>query len=488
MASQEVTAFNIPGPPLPASSFAYRFSDTLIGDREAQTEWRLLSQGESSVLIQSSLDKTAYANIEERLASLNIRVDIPLTMEIKSEDGAVFGLTGLSFIITRYGTGDITFSNEALDWPLRVTVATHQATGEMSLQVGLDYVGLNVQLAYDGARFLQALAHGGEFRMVYKVPEAETDVTFVRGEIPAGAYPGPKPGHMKLLEQLVLIQDKTGTQLTIPEGGISPQDAQNIRVVARIVETGRITYQISPWETTLHAETIQTALETFAGGKTAPIVMHHLEEQGMSVLGVEVPLGPMLVGVQRVYMKPEDFEALRSAVDTAEPESLITARFSPYEDCPAEAHYMRYLPVDHAAAIYRMVIFQHIEPEQFLDEILRASKQGTDTFSTRFAELLAALRKNVLPHEAITANPLVTCSAEELLNALSELMNDLEQKGRFLLAALLFKYNVLSSGKAARFASMDRVSFLMNLHKVGVPVIDLDEEQLESQARYVNSR
>jgi hypothetical protein len=32
------------------------------------------------------------------------------------------------------------------------------------------------------------------------------------------------------------------------------------------------------------------------------------------------------------------------------------------------------------------------------------------------------------------------------------------------------------------------VTFLMELHKFGVAVIDLDEEQLESQSRYVNSR
>jgi predicted HTH domain antitoxin len=119
---------------------------------------------------------------------------------------------------------------------------------------------------------------------------------------------------------------------------------------------------------------------------------------------------------------------------------------------------------------------------------MQAAKQGTDTIVTRFAELLSALRKNVTAGEARAANPLVTCSPEELLDALISFMHSMDQKLRFTLAAMLFKYDVLSSGKAARFAGMDRVSFLMDLHKVGVPVIDLDEDQLESQARYVNSR
>jgi hypothetical protein len=444
-----------------------------------------LSRSESSALIQSSL---AAANVEERLATLKVLVNVPLTLEIVGEGGAVFGLTGLSFVVNKDEAGDITFSNEALDWPLTVTAVAHQATGEMSLNVGLNYVGLNVQLAYDGAKFLQALARGGEFRMVYRLPETETDVTFLRAGIPAGAYLEPDPRHMKLLEQLSTIQSKTGARLTIPDGGISAEESQNIRVVARIVDTGRITYQVSPWQVTLRPDRVQDALETFAGGKTISAVMNYPEDQVMSVLGTEVPLGPMMVGVTRVYMTPEDYEALRAAAESAEPGDLISARMSPHEDCPAEAHYMRYLPVDHAAAIYQMLIFQELERGEFLEELLRASKQGMETFISRFAELLAALRKNVASHEAATANPLVTCTPEELLGALTELTKDLDQKARFVLAALLFKHDVLSSGKAARLAGTDRVSFLMDLHKVGVPVIDLDEEQLESQARYVNSR
>jgi predicted HTH domain antitoxin len=324
--------------------------------------------------------------------------------------------------------------------------------------------------------------------MVYRLPETETEVTFLRAGIPAGAYLGPDPRHMKLLEQLATIQSKTGASLTVPEDGISPEETQNIRVVARIVETGRVTYQVSPWQTTLRPDRVQDALQTFADGKTISIVMSYLEDQAMSVLGAEVPLGPMVVGVTRVYMTPEDYEALRAAAESAGPDDLISARMSPHEDCPAEAHYMRYLPVEHAAAIYRMVIFQQLDPGEFLGELLRASKQGAEDFVTKFAELLAALRKDVAPQEAAAANPLVTCSPEELLEALTESTKELDQKARFVLAALLFQHDVLSSGKAARLAGTDRVSFLTDVHKVDVPVIDLDEEQLESQARYVNSR
>ena len=76
---------------------------------------------------------------------------------------------------------------------------------------------------------------------------------------------------------------------------------------------------------------------------------------------------------------------------------------------------------------------------------------------------------------------------EDLMAALLPPVKEMDSDTRFRLAAKLFERNLLSSGKAARLASMDRVAFLLNLHKVGVAVIDLDEEQLEDQARYVNS-
>lgn len=471
-------------PPPPASPFAYRLSDEPFGDREMLAEYSFLSRSESSVLIQSSLSS---ANVESNLGSLNTLVDVPLTIEVVNEDGALFGLAGLHFVIKKDEDDDITFTNEAANGPLRITVSARKASGELSLHVCLNYVGLKARHAYACAQFLQALGRGGEFRILYKVPETETDVTFLRGSIPAGAYPGPPPHHMKALEQLVLIQEKTGAQFTIPEGGISPEDAQNSRVVARIVETGRITYQVSSWDATLRPEAVQSMLETFAEARPVPVVMDYPAERVMNVLGVEVELGPMLVGLTRVYMTPDDFEALRRSVETAEPGSIISARMTPYEDSLAESYYMRYLPVEHAAAIYRMVIFQQIERKRFLMNLLEASRQGETIVTARFAELIAALRKNVLPHEAVTANPVVTCSPEELLNTLSEMMHDLGQEARFALAALLFKHDVLSSGKASRFAGMDRVSFLMSLHKVGVPMIDFDEQELREQVDYANA-
>jgi predicted HTH domain antitoxin len=50
-----------------------------------------------------------------------------------------------------------------------------------------------------------------------------------------------------------------------------------------------------------------------------------------------------------------------------------------------------------------------------------------------------------------------------------------------LAAAKLYEMGRLSSGKAARLAGMDRISFLHELARIGVPAINLRDEQIESE-------
>jgi predicted HTH domain antitoxin len=52
---------------------------------------------------------------------------------------------------------------------------------------------------------------------------------------------------------------------------------------------------------------------------------------------------------------------------------------------------------------------------------------------------------------------------------------------RFLAAAKLYELGRLSSGKAARLAGMARVKFLRELERVGVPAINLRDEEISAE-------
>ena len=73
---------------------------------------------------------------------------------------------------------------------------------------------------------------------------------------------------------------------------------------------------------------------------------------------------------------------------------------------------------------------------------------------------------------------------EDVLIATGQSREGFIQEAKFLLAAKLFELGRLSSGKAASICQMDRVTFLLSLHRVGVPALDLDDEEMEEEFRY----
>lgn len=67
---------------------------------------------------------------------------------------------------------------------------------------------------------------------------------------------------------------------------------------------------------------------------------------------------------------------------------------------------------------------------------------------------------------------------ETLPDALQQTPAQFEQEAKMAMAVKLFEMKRLSSGMAATLVGMDRVAFLLSLHRYGVAMIDLEEEEL----------
>jgi predicted HTH domain antitoxin len=57
----------------------------------------------------------------------------------------------------------------------------------------------------------------------------------------------------------------------------------------------------------------------------------------------------------------------------------------------------------------------------------------------------------------------------------------LRERSRFLLALKYFEMEELSSGQAAALCGMERVPFLLEAARYGVPAFDLSTEELEQE-------
>jgi predicted HTH domain antitoxin len=61
---------------------------------------------------------------------------------------------------------------------------------------------------------------------------------------------------------------------------------------------------------------------------------------------------------------------------------------------------------------------------------------------------------------------------------------DFAQEAKLAMAVKLFEMKRLSSGMAAHLIGMDRVSFLAQLPRFGVSVIDLEDDELASDVTH----
>ena len=64
------------------------------------------------------------------------------------------------------------------------------------------------------------------------------------------------------------------------------------------------------------------------------------------------------------------------------------------------------------------------------------------------------------------------------LDAMHRGPDDFAQEAKLAMAAKLFEMKRLSSGMAASLIGMDRVTFLAQLQRFGVPMIDLSADEL----------
>jgi predicted HTH domain antitoxin len=69
---------------------------------------------------------------------------------------------------------------------------------------------------------------------------------------------------------------------------------------------------------------------------------------------------------------------------------------------------------------------------------------------------------------------------EKLPDALQQSPAQFEQEAKMAMAVKLYEMKRLSSGMAATLVGMERVAFLLDLHRYGVPVIDLEAEELQA--------
>jgi hypothetical protein len=73
---------------------------------------------------------------------------------------------------------------------------------------------------------------------------------------------------------------------------------------------------------------------------------------------------------------------------------------------------------------------------------------------------------------------------DDILVGLGLSPDEFTREARFLLAAKLYELGRLTSGQAARFCGQQRVEFLLNLPRAGVPVSNIPADEADTEIAF----
>lgn len=85
------------------------------------------------------------------------------------------------------------------------------------------------------------------------------------------------------------------------------------------------------------------------------------------------------------------------------------------------------------------------------------------------------------------SNTLTIEYTDDVLYSLGLSDEEFAGEAKFLLAAKFYELGKLSSGRAAKIAGMERVEFLFSLSKLGIPISNLESEDLADELRFALS-
>lgn len=161
---------------------------------------------------------------------------IHVTVEFAGRNGEAVQFENISLFRKRVGTSQVTLEGESLHGLIRLTIVLHWTT-EQRRKIHFTWHTRNGVGAVSNAKKLIDLAtileQGGYVTLTF-------DVDRIRGK-PQPFSPqqtGLTSEFKELIRKLYMIQNRTGSSLSLPESGITPQDVELTNVLYQIVTTG----------------------------------------------------------------------------------------------------------------------------------------------------------------------------------------------------------------------------------------------------------
>lgn len=302
-------------------------------------------KGPLTDVLDTLMGPSAQAGAVVTIGSVPADTSLLLKAKMECADGTSVTLDYIHLRNVRRGDEEVTLDNshQLLPWKFEMVLTREGVSWNIkySKKTGPP----NAKRELDAILFGEAMSKGGTLRMEY----TETGLDLPEISVAPGIFPRPDARWKRIVEKLVLIQEKVQIPLPVPvprDDGGETIDANDVRVIfetAQKLETGRTSLTLQSWETAVGPPLARKFIDLFENGEPISLSFSS-EDETVNLLGVEISLGPFVYTCQQTLMTEDDLRELKERTAEAGPDDSIPVRFTPFNNAPMLIHYLNWLP------------------------------------------------------------------------------------------------------------------------------------------------
>lgn len=212
---------------------------------------------------------------------------VPARLDLTSQDGVSASVPYVDLRILKRGSNEITLSNEGQQIPLQFLFVFREPDHHFRMTFRVTGPGTNVCDTRDLVSFLDTIARGCKLRITF----LETQHTF-EPELPGGHIDVPHPEFVSIVDNLCMIQQKTGCTLALDsDWSLADGEIQTINELVEIFKTGRVVKHNAILTGNFRKAALDLMLEVHRTGKPISLRLEG-DDSWMELLGIKIPLGP----------------------------------------------------------------------------------------------------------------------------------------------------------------------------------------------------
>jgi len=278
---------------------------------------RFIAGFDLSELAPELFDQFGEIEIKEiEIGTANLDEGFPGRLEILDESGNTLSeIPYVEFKVVRGGTEEKTYSNEQQAIPFKIVMKLNIAEQTSSFNFRISFVGINVSEIQKYLKFLLAAKSGKWFQLTNL-----TNGLPIRENLPEGIITGLNDNFSSIIDDLVLIQRKTGQAIQFPEI-MTNTDYLRMKDLVRILTTGSIQTKIPLFSISIEKD---SAIKCASDYEKNAILQWQFEilESNLRVLGIDFNLGPRLIILPGATLEPETRKRL-SELDKLPDDAIV---------------------------------------------------------------------------------------------------------------------------------------------------------------------